>query len=428
MTWIAMTRIAMNRQANIVLRLLPVAATLLLAAGCGKSEPPVFHLNMIAINQAQIPVEQQKELANILEALYGTPDEPFVLADTGLDLAKLKSAAGPVRSDQFGREGGLYRRQCGHCHGTTGDGRGPTALLLNPYPRDYRQGKFKFKSTERAAKPTTIDLDRVIRHGIPGTAMPAFGLLPESQIAALTEYVKYLSLRGETELRLINAIADLSEGEKLAATREGLVDEIVKPLAETWTTASESIINPEPHPEGEAAASVAAGRELYYGAKANCVKCHGPGELGDGQTNDYDDWTKPLVEMAKSIASERESLDTNADLDSTQRREIQARLALSSLILETDSLPPRNAIPRNLRQGIYRGGRAPVDLYRRIYAGINGAPMPGVGPATPGAAGTLTNDEIWNLVDYVRSLPYELHTPAKANAAPAHASIEQNRF
>jgi hypothetical protein len=40
----------------------------------------------------------------------------------------------------------------------------------------------------------------------------------------------------------------------------------------------------------------------------------------------------------------------------------------------------------------------------------------------------LTNDEIWNLVDYVRSLPYELHTPPKSSATPAHASIEQNRF
>ena len=91
-------------------------------------------------------------------------------------------------------------------------------------------------------------------------------------------------------------------------------------MSETWTKASESIINPEPQARRwTLVASVAAGRELYYGAKANCVKCHGPGELGDGQTNDYDDWTKPLVEMAKSIASERESLDTNADLDSTQR-------------------------------------------------------------------------------------------------------------
>ena len=33
--------------------------------------------------------------------------------------------------------------------------------------------------------------------------------------------------------------------------------------------------------------------------------------------------------------------------------------------------------------------------------------MPGVGGASPGVAGTLTEEEIWNIVDYVLSLPYE---------------------
>jgi hypothetical protein len=150
--------------------------------GCGKTPPPQFDLNMVAIADAQIPPEQQQTLANVLEALYGTPDEPFVLPETGLDMRRIRTAAGPVRSDQFGRETGLYRRHCGHCHGTTGDGMGPTAMVLNPYPRDYRQGKFKFKSTERAAKPTEYDLERIVREGVPGTAMPSFALLPEGQI------------------------------------------------------------------------------------------------------------------------------------------------------------------------------------------------------------------------------------------------------
>jgi mono/diheme cytochrome c family protein len=33
--------------------------------------------------------------------------------------------------------------------------------------------------------------------------------------------------------------------------------------------------------------------------------------------------------------------------------------------------------------------------------------MPGVGGATAGVQGTLTDAEIWNIVDYVLSLPYE---------------------
>ena len=70
-------------------------------------------------------------------------------------------------------------------------------------------------------------------------------------------------------------------------------------------------------------------------------------------------------------------------------------------------LPPRHAIPRNLREGVYRGGRRPLDLYWRIAAGIRGMPMPGIGPAAPGAPGTLSQEEIWQIVDYVRSLPFE---------------------
>ena len=83
-----------------------------------------------------------------------------------------------------------------------------------------------------------------------------------------------------------------------------LVDEILKPVAESWTTAGESIIQPEAKPEIELAESIAKGRELFYGTKANCVKCHGPGALGDGQTNDYDDWNKPIAEMSKNVDGE----------------------------------------------------------------------------------------------------------------------------
>jgi hypothetical protein len=78
---------------------------------------------------------------------------------------------------------------------------------------------------------------------------------------------------------------------------------------------------------------------------------------------------------------------------------------------------PRNAIPRNLRQGIYRGGRRRVDVFHRIYTGIAGTPMPASGPATldPEAKGTLTETEMWQIVDYVLSLPYEAPSrPLKA--------------
>ncbi len=48
-----------------------------------------------------------------------------------------------------------------------------------------------------------------------GTAMPSFKLLPQSEIEALVEYVEYLSLRGQTEIALINhASNELAENEE----------------------------------------------------------------------------------------------------------------------------------------------------------------------------------------------------------------------
>jgi mono/diheme cytochrome c family protein len=389
------------------------AAVLASASGCGKT-PAYFVLNEVELTHLEFTKEQQQTVADVLYGMFGTPDNPYILKATGLNASRVIAASGPVASDQHGRARGIYRRQCGHCHGTTGDGDGPTAALLNPYPRDYRRGLFKFKSTERAAQPTDADLERVIRYGVPGTAMPAFDLLPKDEVAALVEYVKYLSIRGQTEYALAAAISDLGEDEKLALDYPTLVESILQPIAEKWQQANKQIIQPPAKPDVALAESVDKGRELYYGTKANCVKCHGPSELGDGQTTDYDDWSKPLVEYAKEVHEGLHSIPGDPDLSSEQKRTRIAELDQLNTALEDTTLPPRNILPRNLRSGIYRGGGRPLDLYRRISAGINGVPMPGVGPATGTTGGVLTPDEIWHLVDYVRSLPYEpINQPPK---------------
>ena len=380
-----------------------VALFLLLLSGCGKSDPARFDLNMVTMEREEITAEQQQDIATVLDAMFGTPNDPRLLAELGLDASKIRLSAGRTWSEESGVRHGLYRRHCAHCHGITGDGAGPTASFLNPYPRDYRRGLFKFKSTERAARPTADDLQRILVDGIPGTAMPSFRLLPTDERESLVEYVKYLSMRGEMETQLVNFVVnEMDEGESLVDLdpvtrgrsifvpgREVLIDELVSDIAGRWAEASDNVIHPDqefaPSPDRSAeeiAISAGKGRSLYFDAnKGNCFSCHGPTALGDGQTTDFDDWNKVVNEFAAS----------NRDID------------LRSL----GALPVRNAIPRSLRTGVYRGGRRPVDLYRRLHAGINGTPMPAVGPASPGAQGTLTPEEIWQLVDYVQSLPFE---------------------
>ena len=363
--------------------------TLVGIVGCGATPPAWFRLNMVEATKGNLTEDQERQVATIITAMFGTPDDPVALPETGLDEAKLRLAAGPVRSDIVGRKNGLYREHCAHCHGVTGDALGPTAAFLNPYPRDYRPGVFKFKSTERADKPTHADLTRVLKNGIPGTSMPSFALLSETQIDALVEYVKYLSIRGETEIGLIREVFELDDEAqgKLPETREFLVDNKLAEVVEKWKSADNALIEvPEMPADIDLADSIAKGRELFYGDKANCVKCHGPTALGDGQATDYDDWNKAIVEWKSK------EVDGATDLTWVKR---------AHRVLEGDALDPRTIQPRNLRQGIYRGGRRPIDLYYRIHAGINGAPM-------PGAKGTIPPEDIWHIVNYVQSLPYEL--------------------
>jgi mono/diheme cytochrome c family protein len=364
-----------------------VVAAVVIATGCGRTPSASFRPNMVEATKQRLTSDQERQVATVLLAMFGTPDEPVCLPETGLDEAKLRLAAGPVRSDISGRKNGLYREHCGHCHGITGDGLGPTAAFLNPYPRDYRPGVFKFKSTERSDKPTHADLVRILHNGIAGTSMPSFALLSDLQIDALAEYVKYLSIRGETEIALMRAFFELDDEDqgKLPETREFLVDETLAPIAERWRGAPDAVIPvPEMPADIDLVASIAKGKELFYGDKANCVKCHGVTGLGDGQANDYDDWNKAIVQWGQEVAGEKDAV----------------MAAKASQVLAGDALRPRTIPPRNLRLGVYRGGRRPLDLYYRIHAGINGAPM-------PAAKGTVSPEDIWHIVNYVRSLPYD---------------------
>ena len=46
--------------------------------------------------------------------------------------------------EQVSRGKPLFAQHCAACHGISGDGAGPTAALLDPYPRDFRNGVFKY--------------------------------------------------------------------------------------------------------------------------------------------------------------------------------------------------------------------------------------------------------------------------------------------
>ncbi|GIW54648.1 MAG: hypothetical protein KatS3mg082_1052 [Nitrospiraceae bacterium] len=150
---------------------------------------------------------------------------------------------------EFGRE--VYARRCVGCHGAQGDGNGPAARFMDPRPRDFTKGVFKFRSTPgKDSLPTDVDLFSTITHGLWGTAMPSWQEISDHERRAVIQYIKTFSDRWKKE-------------------------RVGRPI----------VIPPEPP---ITTASLEKGKGLFL---ANCMICHGSGGQGDG----------PLVPVLKDI-------------------------------------------------------------------------------------------------------------------------------
>lgn len=106
---------------------------------------------------------------------------------------------GPVMADSDQVDAGqaekgeqIYAKRCLGCHGAEGDGLGPAAERLNPPPRDFTAGTYKIKTSGYDDMvPNDEDVIRMIREGMPGTAMPGWSdVLSDQDILALVAYIK----------------------------------------------------------------------------------------------------------------------------------------------------------------------------------------------------------------------------------------------
>ena len=91
----------------------------------------------------------------------------------------------------------MYRQQCLHCHGASGGGDGPTANFLEPRPRDYRQGIFKWVAVGYQEQPRRADLYKILHDGVNGTSMPSFARFSHGELHDLVDYVRLLAIRGQ---------------------------------------------------------------------------------------------------------------------------------------------------------------------------------------------------------------------------------------
>lgn len=150
----------------------------------------------------------------------------------------------------------VYDQHCAACHGQAGGGDGPASVWLYPKPRNFSAGLYKIKSTPAQALPTDDDLLRSITRGLPGSSMPSFSYLAETDRRAVVDYVKYLTATTEGSGKRVNRFES-------AAASGALVPPVEVP--------------PEPPitvPE------LTLGRDTYQ--KMQCFLCHGQTGAGDG--------------------------------------------------------------------------------------------------------------------------------------------------
>jgi mono/diheme cytochrome c family protein len=147
----------------------------------------------------------------------------------------------------------VYKHMCVFCHGVDGNGGGKATAYLYPWPRDFRKGVFKHRSTPTDSLPLDKDIYETISRGIPGTSMPAWGkALTDDETWSVVNYIKKFSKRFEEESP--KKPVDVSSA-------------------------------PESTPK-----RIGRGKDLYE--KMRCSRCHGTDLKGNGSLSDklYDLW------------------------------------------------------------------------------------------------------------------------------------------
>lgn len=354
----------------------------------------------------------------------------------------------------------LYRLQCLHCHGVSGGGDGPTSPFLDPPPRDYRQGVFKWVSVDRNKVPRRDDLMRILREGVTFTAMPNFERFSRGELEGLVDYVRLLSMRGQSEWLMVLETVD-SDGGTLPPD---VVTETYNGLWDSWIDAEGGYVffdGEVPHPDEMTPERIAHGRDLFRGNVANCYTCHGVFGRGDGDSKfeyvavtdedgnpmeeevpisfttldvltDYDyivvldepgavgaplsmavpagdkviDKVLDETELKALLAGDQVSIGSGYKIDlelgwrvnllTDAGLPVTRKQAMMESVVRPDEWGNESK-PRNIQQGIFRGGGRPIDLYRRVKYGISGTIM-------PAADASLSDDDLWDIVYYVYQL------------------------
>ena len=244
-----------------------------------------------------------------------------------------------------------YMQYCYACHGTKGDGKGPSSYGLRPPPRDFTKGIFKFARLRSSDElPNDDDLVRIIKGGLHGTPMLAWDI-PDVELTKIIQFIKTFAPQ---------------KWEKKKKSGEPV--KTLEPFEAT----------PDPW-AGKEVEAIKRGKALYH-LRAECVTCHAG---YDTKENLY----KLSVEAEKNEPDKFKAI-------SSFRDDLYNPIAKDSPEYGVKILPPDFLL--NPVRSVHDETRA-FDLYRLISFGV----YP-VMPAWKGAG--LSDQDIWALAHYVKSL------------------------
>lgn len=322
---------------SVLVSVFGLVATLV---GCRPAERPQFapSAEVLALDDEAADDEERKIWRDLQRDIEKELAKRTGTPQTPLALSEPEASAAQLK---VGAE--VYALRCQQCHGVNGDGLGIAAEFLSPRPRDYTKGIFKFTSTPYGAKPRRSDLLATLRRGVTGTSMPSFDDLSPEDLNAVVDYVIFLAQRGELQNEMVIMAQDDEE------IVPEYVDEAATGIVDRWTEAQTQLVMPQTPMPQFSEETVAKGQELFM--KQACNKCHGSNGRGG---------------------------------------------SLGGVEIGMDSWGQK-AAAADLTSGMFRGGGRPIDIYRRIYSGINGTPMPAFNEVF-----AKEPDDIWYLVHFIR--------------------------
>ncbi|MGE5177342.1 MAG: c-type cytochrome [Hyphomicrobiales bacterium] len=169
----------------------------------------------------------------------------------------------------------LFSVNCASCHGTDGKGDGPAAAALNPKPRDFTSGYWKYGGG-------VARIVRTITEGSPGTAMAAFPSIPPEDRFAIAHYEQsfHAPIEADKPEDVAWAEQQFGGGASAGGATAAAGGAAAAPPVETGPTITIeqalAALAVTPPPEGQAIADPALrtgeGASLYA---ERCASCHG---------------------------------------------------------------------------------------------------------------------------------------------------------